>query len=491
MSNVSIMGKAMKSRFGKWFFTAVVILANLIFWSVPSDVAYNVAQQRDILLGRYTVDRLTTLLVLIPVSLLIINGLWSKKKANKTQKERRKENFKAIAITLSIILSILIFDVGLRLQQRGQYVAEKSYYYRVPNRIQKGTTRDEPLTAFSYPLRAPGYPEIEYTLSVDERGFRNQSKLGTYDIVVVGDSFAEGSGVSDEQTWAVLLGQKSGLRVYNLGISGGTPLTCLETLKMFGLELRPKIVVCLLYEGNDFRSSNFEEKKEKKRFTLNWFYKTSPLRHFLKSALIQFFGPINSNNREPASDYGPGNRLYAVSWLPLAIPDEPKPKYYAFKIKRLLSHFTTKESFKNSEGCKATLNALRQIKSTCSERDIRFVIVYAADKPHILLPLVKDTLDSDKLHAFMSLKAKELPPPAELIDVLLGRLEIQENVLEEFCHGESIEFVSLTEPLRRQILNGSQAYFTYDQHWTPVGHEAAAEALYSLIQTKTSQSDSN
>jgi len=81
-----------KTNVVKWISTASVVVVTLLLWAVPSDLAYNVAQQREILLGRYTIDRLTTLLLLTPVSLLIIKGIWSKKK-KRNPKQKRKNAF--------------------------------------------------------------------------------------------------------------------------------------------------------------------------------------------------------------------------------------------------------------------------------------------------------------------------------------------------------------------------------------------------------------
>jgi len=478
-----------KTNLRKWLTTAVIISANLLFWAWPCNLAYNVAQQRDILLGRYTIDRLTTLLLLIPVSLLIIKGVWSNKKEKKNEKQKREHRFKIAALSISIIVAILTVDIFMRWLQRGQYVKKRSFYHRLPNTIQKGINKDVPQTAFSYPTTPAGYPDIEYTLTVDKNGFRNKTDLQKYDVVALGDSFTEGSGISDSEIWPVLFAQKSNCTVYNLGMSAGSPVTYLETLKKFGLELSPKTVICVLYEGNDFRSSNFSQKKIKRRPSLRTFYKASPLRQSIKRALIRCLGPLNTNRLK--NDTGvkdsktetlpPSHPLYPISWLPLAVPDKPEPKYYAFKIKRLLSHFETKDAFRNSLGCQATFTFLRKIKEICNQNNIRFIIMYAPDKPHTLLPLLRHKLSPQKLHAFMALKKKNLPPTDQLIDTLLPRLHAQESAIEEFCRAESIEFVSLTNPLQQEILKGRQAYFTYDQHWTPIGHEITANTLHQYI----------
>jgi len=472
--------------------TAVIILVNLLLWLTPSDLAYNVAQQRDILLGRYTVEKLTTLLLLIPISLLIIKGIWSNKKEKKSQKQKREQLFKIAALTFSIIFTILAVDVLMRFVQRSQYLKERSFYHRVPNVIQKGINKDIPPTAFSYPTTPAGYHDIPYTLTIDKNGFRNQTVLEKYDVVVLGDSFTEGSGISDDQTWPVLFAKKNNCNAYNLGMSAGSPLTYLETLKKFGLALSPKSVICMLYEGNDFRASNFSQEKIKRRPTLRTLFRASPLRQSIKKALISCLGPVNSsrskkptNNKDNKTEIlPPYHPLYPVSWLPLAVPDEPEPKYYAFKIKRLLSHFETKDNFKDSAGCQATFTALRKIKEICNQNNIRFIVMYAPDKPHTLLPLVRHKLSPQMLHEFMALKNKNLPPPGELMDVLLPSLSVQESALGQFCRTESIEFVSLTNPLQQEILNGRQAFFTYDQHWTPIGHEVAADTLYQYIQNQ-------
>jgi hypothetical protein len=202
--------------------------------------------------------------------------------------------------------------------------------------------------------------------------------------------------------------------------------------------------------------------------------------------MIRSLGPVNSDrfkqaalaDRNHTQPFSPSHPMYPLSWLPLAVPDGPDARYYAFKIKRLLTHFVAQDALLDSPGFQATFDYLRKIKTLCSQNNIRFIVMYAPDKPHTLLPLVTENLSPDKLHAFMALKEKDLPPAEQLTDVLLPRLNAAESVIEQFCRSESIEFLSLTQPLRHQILNARQAYFTYDQHWTPIGQQVAADTLY-------------
>ena len=479
---------ALKSKQAKQITTATILLLNIILWIVPSNVAYLIAQNRHVLLGRYSVDRLTALFILIPISAMALYLTWSNEK---NEKERR---FKVVAITVSVIVSLIVMDIVARLMLPKRYVTEQTYFHRPPNTTQRGIAQDVPEEAFLYPRTPPGYPDIDYTLTVDKRGFRNKTDLEEYDVVILGDSFAEGSKVTDEDAWPALLAQKSKLTVYNLGMSAGHPGTYLETLKKFAPELSPKTVVCLLYEGNDFRDDNFR-RKDTLSDELADCFKESPIRNALKKLLIRCFGSTTANHppaktkADPnaAGENPPPNPTVqskgTLSWLPVALPDGPDAKYYTFKIKRLLEHFVTKKAFLSSKGSKKTFAALRQIEEICSEKNIRLIIAYAPDKPHVLLPLTTEIVSPEQLRAFMALKAKKLPPADKLLDTLLPRLNVHESAVQDFCRTESIEFASLTQPLRRAVANGSQVYFTYDQHWTPPGHKIVADTLCQYMQT--------
>lgn len=171
----------------------------------------------------------------------------------------------------------------------------------------------------------------------------------------------------------------------------------------------------------------------------------------------------------------------ALSWLPVPVPDGPDAKYYTFTVKNLLAHFETRDAFVHSKGCKQTFVNLRQIKKLCNDNNIVLVIVYAPDKSHILMPLISDNISPKKLREFMALKAKKLPPAEQLIGAVMDRLDIKELVFKDFCQDESIEFISLTEPLRHDAALGRQVYFSYDDHWTPIGHEVVANTINNYI----------
>ena len=466
-------GRTMKERTKKWITTGVVVVINAVGWAIPSDVTYLVMQQRDVLLGRYGVDKVTGLLILAIVSAFYLYLTWS------NEKNRKQRQFKTMALSLSIVLSLVVGDIFLRVVRSRQYVGAESLYHRAPNQVQKGTFVDEPEKAFAYANMPQGYSDVEYTLTVDKRGFRNSTDLEQYDVVVLGDSFTEGSSVSDEHAWPAVLAERSGRSVYNLGMSGGSPVTYVNTLEEFGIGLGPKVVICMLYEGNDFRDSNFEEEGGLSSL-FETIYDASPLRHLIKNSLIRLLS-TEVKLEGAGGDAGAAKPSGPGSWLPVAIPAGGEGRYYSFKVKRLLQHYHTAEEFAKTAAYRQTTAEIRRMKEVCEKNGVRFVLVFAPDKPHVLLPLLKDSVTSEELHEFMALKEDKLPAPEKAMEVMVERAEVQEEAMADFCRGEGIDFVSLTRSMREAIAAGRQAYYTYDQHWTPLGQEIAADTIYEYL----------
>ena len=91
----------------------------------------------------------------------------------------------------------------------------------------------------------------------DEFGFNNpigQHVPDTIDVALVGDSMVHGTTVEPSENLAGWL-RRSGYKVLNLGQGGSGPLLELAILGEYALPLRPKRVVWLFYEGNDFHQS--------------------------------------------------------------------------------------------------------------------------------------------------------------------------------------------------------------------------------------------
>jgi len=461
---------AMKMIPRQKFWLAFVILVNLLLWLIPSDVVELIARQRDVLLGRYSKTHFYWIVGVGILSLLSFYVDWS------TGETYKRRWFQAIAFTLFFIPAFFLVDFVLRTPDEMHYSRNTFAYRRPANFKFEGVWPDKPEPAKSFPNAPTGFPEIRGSFSMDARGYRNPMVLEQAEIVTLGDSFAEGSKVSDEHPWPLLLAQRTGHSVYNLGMSGYDPLHYRESLKDIGLALKPKVVICMLYEGNDFRSASADKKRLdpslSKRFAD--YMDHSPLLKSADQLMIRTFGPLRAD--------APVRGIEMLDWLPLTIPAGAGAKYYAFEPKQLRDLYGSAEEF---EVDKHWLNPRAQIKEMydlTTQAGATFVLTFAPTKAHVVLPLAGTALPADKVKRFTAISYDEpLPDGPEFLATLLSRLDAREQVIGSWCARENISFVSLTSPLREAAQAGRQVYYTYDQHWSPEGHAVVAEALSRFL----------
>jgi hypothetical protein len=471
-----------KARPVKAFVAAAILILSLVLWLIPSHVVELIAEQRPVLLNRYSMAWFSVLFSLTPLLWLISYALWVSQRLTK-----KEIGFRVGAILLSLLVSMLAVDALGRLIRKPRYREERVdirqhwpgervvdvVRHRPPDRLYNVRYVDAPPTARSYPNAPPGHSTVEITLKTDARGFRNLTSLKQYDIVTIGDSFTEGSRVSDDECWPVLVGKATGQSVYNLGISGGRPGSYLTAFRAIGLALKPKVAVFMIYGGNDFKGVRFEKGTVAAQEPLGERVlegiKASPVVLGLKKAFIEYLGPINAD--------GPVSGIRVISWMPVAVSVEGQATYYAFTPSRLMRLDWTEPDFTRSQEWTSTAKVFKMIKALCQAEGIRLVFAYAPSKPLVIMPLAWHQVPAEGLHAFASFKKRDLARPNALKERLIQTIETQENVLCRFCADEGIEFVSTTEVLRKMARAGHQVYYTYDQHWTSLGHATVAEEL--------------
>lgn len=446
----------------------IVVVGNAALWIIPSDVVELIARDRHTLLGRYSYVHFTWNMVALIISALSFYVDWS------TGETYKKRWFRVLASLGIFALLLFLADFAIRLTDRSQrYVIHDGLIvHRPPGAVYRERVEDKPSAARSYPDAPPGYAARDCTLTVDTRGYRNKTDRDTYDIVVLGDSFAEGSDVSDEDPWPVRLAEKTGRTVCNLGMSGNEPIHYRATLERFGLALKPRIVVCMLYEGNDFRSAKSLRKQMNPSFSkrVKAYFKRSPILGAVESTAVQLFGPMRADAQVEG--------IEILSWLPLAIPSGEGAAFYAFAPKQIIGTGMSAEQFGMNKRWFQVREVLESMREICAESGAKFVIVYAPTKAHVALPLVFDALPAKKVHAFAALREDDLPPePTVFMERLRGTIDGCEQVVTQWCGEKSISFVSTTSALRDAVAAGQQAYFTYDQHWTPIGHQIVAEVV--------------
>ena len=128
----------------------------------------------------------------------------------------------------------------------------------VPREFLKKNIKKIPLTPMANTLFVSCNEFGEWKkIKTDKLGLNNERFIDTFDILLMGDSFAEGSCVNQLNEPATLLNQNYNLKTYNIGISGNGPLLSLALAH----EIKPLIdfhtIIWLIFD-NDFYDINLE-----------------------------------------------------------------------------------------------------------------------------------------------------------------------------------------------------------------------------------------
>jgi hypothetical protein len=344
---------------------------------------------------------------------------------------------------------------------------------RQPNFHWDVVREDRPAPGRSYPRRVAGYPSRPIVLTTDARGLRNAPAEGPYDVIVAGDSFTEGSMVSDGEPWWAQLARASGLRIYNTAVSGLSIEDYLNNWVAFGLDTGARTLVVMIYEGNDWKPLAPPPPAQAGFFDVA--LGDSPLRWRAQLALVQLLAPIGADRPPPPS---PG-----LAWMPIVIDAGGASHAYAFEPKHLMRLDWDPAAFAAAPEWTTNEAVLGELVAIAQARGVRLVIAYAPSKPHVLMPLVRDRVTAEQIRAFAGFRDRDdpLPDADRLREQLYARLDTEERVVGAWCAAHGVPFVSLTEPLRRAVGEGVPVYFTYDIHWTEEGHAVAARALRDVV----------
>jgi hypothetical protein len=436
----------------------LIVLASLVAWLVPSNLVKLIAQEDHVLLGRYSLEHFSALALFTPLLWVVALVLLLPARLD------RRMALRALTIALSILTGLV------------QGIVRS----RPPNVQYEVSHIDKPRARRSYHHAPPGFPPTQILLTTDSRGFRNQTDLERYELLTLGDSFAEGSRVSDDERWPALIENTLGLPVYNLGISGASPRVYLNNFLAYAAGLEPKVALFMIYEGNDLKVHSNERPNSNARAFYDTIFRTlkaSPIVQSLRRAQVERLGSINTDGPVPGDDI--------LSWMPVAIRTGAGVNYYSFTPKRLMRLYRARSEFLASPGWTNAAEICREIVRACQRAGVRLIFVYAPSKPHVVMPLVRNHVPAGALRGFASLRKKRLPPAHEFKDELYARLDTQESVFREFCESEGIELISTTDVLRERMAQGAQVYYTYDQHWTKWGHAAVAEVIAEYLSRPT------
>lgn len=146
--------------------------------------------------------------------------------------KRRVRTYRLGAVTLSLLVSLVAVEAGLRI-------------------LEKRQLRDRVIEQWIVPDPELGKRMTPNAAGHDANGFRNDSVPTRADIVAIGDSQTWGVNVDRQDAWPQQLAKLSGHSVYNMSLGGYGPVQY-WVLAGRTQKLSAPIIIVGLYFGNDF-----------------------------------------------------------------------------------------------------------------------------------------------------------------------------------------------------------------------------------------------
>jgi lysophospholipase L1-like esterase len=255
-------------------------------------------------------------------------------------------------------------------------------------------------------------------------------KPGEFRILGLGDSFAFGWGVENDQGFYKVLEAKlnrdsenKSYQVVNAGIPGFGTYEALQLTKKLSDKIQPDFVMLAFYEGNDYQNN---QEAPRAREIVNGYLanakpKISPVKKFLKEKSLIF-------------------KLASVKW----------------------DQLQKKRSFKSS--VKKTYGYLNDLKTYLDSKKIPLLVV--------LIP------DQDAAFYSRSPLLRKYDRMAGGIDYFKARSQLQ-----EFCAANGILYLSLSK--RFEDAEESSSLRLKDTHFNAKGHAAAAEEIFQYFSSLT------
>jgi len=300
-------------------------------------------------------------------------------------------------------------------------------------------------TLYTLPLAEQAL--YRWDLRYDHNGFRNDTDLGSADLVVIGDSMVEGMTVTTAELTTSLLARWQGKSVSNLGQYGFGPQQELIVLKRYGLPLKPRLVVWMFTETNDLKDTlSYHDIVKNRPNYWNFFLQRSFTRVVYRS-LRRLGAPP-----KPSGE----NRSGVLT----TSKDKFQKLYFTFD-----SHSLAADELSALD---ETSRIVQTADKLSADQGARLVFVFIPDEFRVFRDYCRFPEESECRKWELS--------------------DLPERMRESVSHmSPPVGYVDLTPALKEGVKQGVLPYYTDDIHLTPDGHRIAAEAINAYINRPTPQ----
>ena len=347
-----------------------------------------------------------------------------------------------LVVSATVLVLLVVLELGVRVgphsacyvYSEGMFEADEQLCYKlVPN--------------FEGQLASPA--EYRITVSTNSLGFRDDEiRAKEKDrIVVVGDSFALGIGVEEEETFSTLLERK--LTEYEV-INTGVPSyeTWREKRYLQQSKLEPDIVILAFFHNdiNGNENENICTSNVRKGYLVDDNYNSMPSLLFNMRILL--------NTKAESYCLLKDSALNVKSRL---TKRELEPAIQG----SLLAYFTN-EPYKGkaAENWNVTKRLLKETANIVKESGSEFIILIIPDK--------------------LQVEEESWKPITERYGITSKDFDTEKlnTMLKEFAEENDITVV---DPLPQLKKADKKLYYDFDRHFNAEGHKIVAEVLYEHL----------
>lgn len=326
-------------------------------------------------------------------------------------------------------------------------------------------------------------PSPSARASFDQWGFRNRTVPKTAEIVAIGDSHTFGNTARMEDSWPYVLQRLTGVSVYNMGMGGYGPNQYYYLLKTRALSLKPKVVICGLYMGDDFDNA----------YTIT--YGLDYWKYLRQGpALKADYNIWGAGAASPPSEQkkvriwlSQHSVLYQIVLHgPLMgqtngeLQIKNAPKYDPLVTSLILPEYNILEAFRPTgllkgldqdsasvrEGMRITFELLKEMNDICNQNHIQFLVVVIPTKESVF----SGYLEHDS-HLQLS----------GTIDKLIANERLAREKLFKFLGGGKIPYVDTLPDLKKSLGNQLYARTAADMHPNKNGYRVIGEAVSATL----------
>lgn len=294
-------------------------------------------------------------------------------------------------------------------------------------------------------------------LGFKDIGFRTEESNGSWDGLILGDSFSFCMGVDFDKCWVRLLAQKTNLQLADLGVVATGSVSHLRYLEDYGWSLNPKFIIWQYWVNDPMEDyahiylnkqgcprlepQKTDESTKPLQGLRTWLNKTFVSYNLVVAPVLRALFPKlsgSTNQTKPIEQILTKNGKHLLLLNPQPPEDDPQ--------------FRT--------GLDMTKGAILEAAKQANERKCGFLLILAPSN----------------LQAYI-----QFLPSERLVEMAKAE-DAGMDSLVELAREKTIPFIDLRSNFREAVMRGDDLYLEYDGHWNPNGNRVAADAITEWLQ---------